>query len=182
MASKKTAAKASKKPASGKVPAKKPAAKAPVKAAAKRSAKPVAKSAAEKARREREVYKVSPLRGMRVDAWIEGKTSGWQSGAARRVRDVIAAAAPEATCSIKWGQPVWEHNGPFAFFKPARAHVSVGFWRGSEIADPKGILTRGDRMGHFKLLGPGDLDDAALTVMVKDAVRLNREKGTPTRK
>jgi hypothetical protein len=162
------------KPAAKK--AEKPAAKKAAKPAAKKAEKPTAKTVA------RDVHRVSPLRGMPVDVWVDQKTSPWQADIVRRVIEVIRKAAPEATCSIKWGQPVWEHNGPFAFFKPAKAHVSVGFWRGSEIADPKGILERGDRMGHFKLRDAADLDAPALAAMVRDAIRLNQEKGTPTRR
>jgi hypothetical protein len=166
-AAKKTASKAAKKTT-------------PRRSAAKKAAPKT--SAAAKARRDREVYKVSPLRGMPVEKWIAAKTGGWQSEVVRRVLDVFKRAAPEATCSIKWAQPVWELEGPFAFVKPAKAHVSVGFWRGSEVADPKGLLSRGDRMGHFKLLGPDELDEAALAAMVKDAVRLNKSKGSPTKR
>lgn len=146
---------------------------------AKKAAKALPKVAAAR-RREREVYKVSPLRGMSIDAWIAAKTKGWQSDVVRRVVAVVERVAPDATCSIKWSQPVFEDNGPFAFVKPATHHLSVGFWRGAEVADPKGILTRGDRMGHFKLHAADELDEAALAAMVRDAVRLNREKGSPT--
>lgn len=140
------------------------------------------KPAKPRAAATREAYKVSPLRGMPVDEWIRTKTGGWQSDVIRRVVELVRKAAPEATVSIKWSQPVFEQDGPFAFIKPAKAHVSVGFWRGGEVADPKGLLERGDRMGHFKLHGPDELDEKALLAMVKDAVRLNREKGSPTRR
>jgi hypothetical protein len=161
------------------------AAKKTMKAAKKKTAakpakpkRPATKAAATRAKRE--AYKVSPLRGMAVDAWIAAKTSGWQADVVRRVLAIVQRAAPQASCSIKWAQPVFEDSGPFAFVKPAKAHVSVGFWRGAEIADPKGLLERGDRMGHFKLFGPDDLDEPALQAMVRDAVRLNRAKGSPT--
>jgi hypothetical protein len=159
-----------------------PRKKAPVRAEAK--APPRKKATPTKARRARErpVPAVSPLRGMPVDQWIASKTSGWQTDVTRRILAVIQRAAPKATCSIKWGQPVFEQVGPFAFIKPAKGHLSVGFWRGSEIVDPKGILERGDRMGHFKLRGPGELDERALAIMVADAVRLNEERGNPARR
>ena len=157
--------------------------------AAKRTTKPKPKkktpassAAAAKARREREIYKVSPLRGMPIGEWIAKKTTGWQSDVVRRIVGVVARVAPDAKCEIKWGQPVFDYEGPFAFVKPAKAHLSVGFWRGSEVADPKGILERGDRMGHFKLRAAAELDEGVLAAMVKDAVRLNREKGSPTRR
>lgn len=182
MAAKKSAKKAPRRSTAGKpAPAKAAPKKAAARPARKVAAKPVsAAAAADKARRDREVYKVSPLRGMPVDDWIQSKTSGWQSEVVRRVAAVVERAAPDATCSIKWAQPVWEHGGPVMFLKPAKAHVSIGFWRGNEIVDPAGVLERGGRMGHFKLRGPGEPDEAALAAMVKDAVRLNKEKGNPS--
>ena len=128
---------------------------------------------------KRAAAKVSPLRGMPLDAWIDSKAKGWHADVIRRVLDVSRKAAPKAAVSIKWGQPVMEENGPFMFVRAAKAHVTVGFWRGSELADPKGLLERGDRMGHWKVKAATDLDEKALAAMVKDAVRLNREKGNP---
>jgi hypothetical protein len=131
---------------------------------------------------QRERYKVSPVRRMAVDAWIGKFTKDWQSETVRAIVKLVHDSAPDATVSIKWGQPVFEHHGPFAFIKPAKAHVSFGFWRGAEVADPKGLLTRGDRMGHVKLRSHADLDTAAFAAMIEDAVRLNRQKGSPTKR
>ena len=143
--------------------------------------KPAAKkAAAKKPAAAKKTYAVSPLRGMPIEAWIEAKTAGWQSELTRRIVALVQKAAPKSAASIKWGQPVFEQDGPFAFIKPAKAHLSVGFWRGSEVVDPAGILERGDRMGHFKLKEGSELDEKALVAMVKDAVRLNAEKGSPT--
>src|SRR5262252_110477 len=96
------------------------------------------------AKKASKIYKVSPLRGMSIEAWIKAKTSGWQSDVIRRMVAVVKKAAPESVAAIKWSQPIFEQNGPFAFIKPAKAHVSFGFWRGAEVVDPKGILERGD--------------------------------------
>jgi len=52
---------------------------------------------------------------------------------------LVRAAAPEAVESIKWGEPVYELNGAFAFIKAATVHVTIGFWRGTEIPDPSGL-------------------------------------------
>jgi len=129
---------------------------------------------------ESERYKASPLRGMPLEDWIAKKTIGWQRDVVRRVVDVVKRTVPDTTVSIKWAQPVFELNGPFAFIRPAKAHLSVGFWRGAELTDPKGLLERGNKMGHFKLRGPSELNEKALAGLVKEAVRLNREKGSPT--
>jgi len=56
--------------------------------------------------------KVSPLRGVPVDEWVKTKTSGWQAAVVQRLIEVAQKAAPDTTLSIKWAQPVFEHNGP----------------------------------------------------------------------
>jgi hypothetical protein len=143
----------------------------------KKSVKKTAKKSA--AKRRPPVERVSPLRGMPVEQWLDKKTSGWQQQVIRRVIEVVRRAAPRAALSIKWARPVFEQDGPFLFIHPAKAHVSVGFWRGNEVADPAGVLERGGKMGHFKLRSPDELDEKALAKMVKHAVALNRDKGSP---
>jgi hypothetical protein len=163
------------KPATAKATAK--TAKAPAKGA---TAKPAAKGGAAKPAAARAVPKQSPLKGMPVEQWVKAKTSGWQTEAAGRIMDLVRQAAPEAMASIKWGQPVFESNGPFAYIRPAKAHLTFGFWRGTELTDPKKLLSGdGDRMAHMKVTSLDQIDTAALSAMVKQAVKLNREKGNP---
>lgn len=169
----KTRKPAAKKPAAKKRPAaKKPAAKRPA------TKKPATRAAA---RSPRAIYKVSPLRGMEVGEYIAQKLSGWQAEATRLLVKLVARAAPFSRVSIKWSQPVFEENGPFAFIKPAKAHLSFGFWRGGQLSDATGgLLQRGDRMGHMKFTALDQIDEQAIEQMVREAVRLNHEKGNPT--
>ncbi|MFO0762783.1 MAG: DUF1801 domain-containing protein [Byssovorax sp.] len=166
-------------PAKKAAPAKAVAKKAaPAKAVAKKAAP--AKGAAPPARRM--AAKVSPLRGMPVETFIAEKVTGWQADVVRRLVALVEKVAPEATIAIKWGQPVFELNGPFGYVKPAKAHVTFGFWRGAELDDPKGLLGEGERMANLKITGPDQVDEAALGALVKQAVKLNREKGNPTQR
>ena len=116
-----------------------------------------------------------------VDEYIK-RVSGPQKEAACRLRELIMEAVPDAEESIKWAQPVFESNGPFAYIKPAKHHVTFGFWRGAELSDPKAILEGGDRMKHVKLASAKDIDKAVLTAFVKEAVELNRTRGNPTKR
>lgn len=172
MATTKTKSASKKPPAPKKKAQKKAQKKAPTKTK-------VATAKAAKKKAPRKVASISPLRGMSVDDWIAEYTKGWQTDVVRRVVAVIAKAAPGSVANIKWRMPVFEANGPFAFVRMAKAHVTVGFWRGNEVEAPIGSFERSERMGHFKLLGPSELNEKALAVMVKSAVRLNREKGSP---
>jgi hypothetical protein len=126
--------------------------------------------------------KVSPLKGMSVDAWVKAKTAGWQREVIGKLLALAKRAAPGATVSIKWAQPVFEQNGPFAFIKPAKAHVTFGFWRGAELTDGAGVLEGGDRMKHVKIASAEALDEKRLAAFVREAVALNAAKGDPTKR
>ena len=76
--------------------------------------------------------KTSPVKGKSV-AWYIGTLEDWQQEIVREIDTIVQAAAPKATSSIKWAQPVYESDGPFAFMKAAKKHVTFGFWRGVEL-------------------------------------------------
>lgn len=61
-------------------------------------------------------------------------------------------------------------DAAFGYVNAFKSHVNVGFFRGTEIADPQGILEgTGKLMRHVKL-GPGrDCDAAALSGLVRAA-------------
>jgi hypothetical protein len=126
--------------------------------------------------------KVSPLRGMPVEAWVKAKANGWQNEVVMRLLAMARKVAPRAAVSIKWGQPVIEENGPVAFIKVAKAHVTFGFWRGADLTDSKGVLEGGERMKHAKITSLGALDEKTLSVLLREALVLNRKEGDPTRR
>lgn len=101
------------------------------------------------------------------------------------LRLLVKEAAPDAVESIKWAQPVYETNGPFAYIKVFPTHVNFGFWRGaqiSKIADPTGLLTGdGMKMRHIKLVSTANIHRNLLQDMVRAAITLNRVHGDPTR-
>lgn len=166
---KKAAAK--KKPAATKAAAKKAASK-PKKAATTAKAKTPARA----------TPKVSHLRGTSVDDWAKKLTS-WQADTLKIIRALVERHAPGATLVMKWGQPVWEQNGPFAWLRPAAKHVSFGFWRGAEMLDPDGRLEgEGDRMRHLKVMNADELEELDVESFVKQAVALNDSKGDPTKR
>jgi hypothetical protein len=135
-----------------------------------------------KAKPKKETPKVSELRGVSMETWSK-RLKGWHVDALRIIRALVARHAPAATLSIKWGQPVWEHNGPFAWARPAKNHLSFGFWRGAEMKDPNGVLEGdGDRMRHVKITSADQARSLPLEDFVKQAVKLNEKKGDPTKR
>jgi hypothetical protein len=94
----------------------------------------------------------------------------------------VKSAAPQASESIKWAQPVDEDHGPFAYIKAFPRSVNFGFWRGIEIDAGRGRLeSSGTRMGHVKLHSVADIDARLLSEYVKQAVELNRLNGDSTK-
>ncbi len=119
--------------------------------------------------------------GPNVDDYMT-KVAPWQRAIIEKLREVVVTAAPHATESIKWGQPVYEHKGPFSYIKAHAAQVNFGFWRGAELEDPKRMLQgEGERMRHVKIIENHIIDDVSLVALVKQAVSLNDKKGDPTK-
>jgi hypothetical protein len=61
-------------------------------------------------------------------------------------------------------------DAAFAYVSAFKAHVNVGFFRATELADPKGLLGgTGKFMRHVKLTLEHEIDSAALTKLIENA-------------
>jgi hypothetical protein len=121
------------------------------------------------------------MKGKTVDAYI-AQLEIWQAEIVSEVRKIVLAAVPKAEEAIKWAQPVYSVNGPFAYIKALKSSVNFGFWRGVDIDDPGGLLQgSGEKMRHEKLSNLDDVVQGAFTDFVKQAVSLNLSKGDPTK-
>lgn len=119
--------------------------------------------------------------GKTVDGYI-GALGDWRADVVAAVRSIVREAVPNVTESIKWGQPVYESNGPFCYVQAYANQVNFGFWRGAELSDPDGLLTGdGAKMRHIKLLGTDDVNASAFAALIREALELNRTRGNPTR-
>jgi hypothetical protein len=117
-----------------------------------------------------------------VDEYIAGLPSD-QQAIVSELRRIVKSAAPEAKEAFKWAQPVFESNGPFAYIKAFRAQVNFGFWRGAQLTNSDNLLVGdGDRMKHIKLRSASDIKKDAFTKFVKEAVKLNKAQGDPSKR
>ena len=115
-----------------------------------------------------------------IDEYIEGLGGDWRAETVASLRRVVDEAAPGTASTIKWAQPVWESNGPFAYIKAFSGSVNIGFWRGVQLNDPNGVLVgEGDRMKHLTLREGDAVPADDLAGFVRQAVELNRELGSP---
>lgn len=116
-----------------------------------------------------------------VDEYIAGLVP-WQAEIVARIREIILNAAPDVKEMYKWGQPVYEKGGPLAYMKAFKHVVNFGFWRGVDIIDPTGLLEGdGDKMRHMQLKSIEQVKVDIFSDFVRQAVRLNQEKGDPTK-
>src|SRR5262249_16499597 len=61
-------------------------------------------------------------------------------------------------------------DAPFGYVNVFKAHVNVGFFHGSTLQDPAGLLEgSGKRMRHVKLKPGSDLDSSALSTLIAAA-------------
>lgn len=79
----------------------------------------------------------------RVDAYIAALPE-WQRAICREVRELVHAADPEVTETIKRTvQPYFVLNGNVCALLAARDHVNVFLYDGAIVPDPEHIITAG---------------------------------------
>jgi hypothetical protein len=79
----------------------------------------------------------------RVDAYIDALPD-WQQAICRQVRDLVHAADPEVSETIKrTRQPYFVLQGNICALLAARDHVNVFLYDGGIVPDPDGIITAG---------------------------------------
>src|SRR5712671_6754179 len=79
----------------------------------------------------------------RVDAYINA-LADWQQAICREVREMVHAADPEVTETIKrTRQPYFVLQGNICALLAAKDHVNIFLYDGAIVPDPEGIITAG---------------------------------------
>ena len=79
----------------------------------------------------------------RVDAYIEGLPQ-WQQDICRQVRDLVHAADPEVTETVKLTNRLYfVLRGNICALLAAKDHVNVFLYDGAIVPDPEKIITGG---------------------------------------
>jgi hypothetical protein len=121
-------------------------------------------------------YRTDP----RVDAYIDA-LPGWQQDICQQVRDLVHAADPEVTETIKRTvQPYFVLDGNICALLAARDHINVFLYDGGIVPDPEHIITAGHDNKTARTVGvrQGEiLNVAALTAMFRQIIANNRAGG-----
>src|SRR5574341_704972 len=120
-----------------------------------------------------------------IDAIIK-EPDDWRGRKLSQLRALIKKADPAVVEDVKWkkpskpsGVPVWSHNGILCVADTLKNAMRLTFFKGTQMKDPKKLFnTRLDsntvRAIDFR---EGDtVDEAALKVLILEAVRLNTSK------
>ncbi|WP_328648287.1 DUF1801 domain-containing protein [Amycolatopsis sp. NBC_00348] len=121
-------------------------------------------------------YTVEP----RVDAYIDALPE-WQQAICREVRELVHAADPEVTETIKrTRQPYVVLDGNICALLAAKDHVNVFVYDGGIVPDPDGIITagHGNKTARTVAFRRGEpINAPALTAMFRQIIANNRAGG-----
>jgi hypothetical protein len=119
-------------------------------------------------------------RDPRVDAYIDALPV-WQRELCQQLRDLIHAADPEMTETIKrMVQPYFVLQGNVAALLAAKDHVNLFLYDGAIVPDPEGIVTGGHQNKTARTIAvrKGETVNAsALSAMLRQIVANNRAGG-----
>lgn len=111
-----------------------------------------------------------------IDARIAELTD-WRGATLAKVRAIIRQADPAMVESWKWrGVPVWEHAGIICTGETYKGAVKLTFFKGASLPDPAGLFNSsldGNVRRAIDIHEGEDIDEAALTALIRAAAALN---------
>jgi hypothetical protein len=108
-------------------------------------------------------------------SWVS-PLPGHQGRVVIRLRELILAAIPEATEAIKWSRPCYstKSGGLICYLHAAKNHVNLGFEKGASLIGPENLLEgTGKNMRHIKVRLDQDLDESAVTSLLRQAAAIS---------
>ncbi|MDP9117494.1 MAG: DUF1801 domain-containing protein [Actinomycetota bacterium] len=116
----------------------------------------------------------------RVDDYL-AQLPPWQRDICKRLRDLVHAADPAITETIKRTvQPYFVLDGNVCALLAAKDHVNLFLYDGAIVADPASIITGGHDNKTARTIAVkrgGHIDEAALTAMLRQIIANNRAGG-----
>jgi len=105
-----------------------------------------------------------------IEVWMQ-KHPGELGALARRWFEVMRNCGSDVRELLHDGHPTaCVGDAAFGYVNAFKDHVNVGFFRGAELADPKGLLEgTGKVMRHVKLRPECDVNVAALRKLIETA-------------
>jgi hypothetical protein len=113
----------------------------------------------------------------------------WRGKTLSKVREIIKEADPDVAEEWKWakatspGTPVWSHNGGICTGETYKKVVKLTFFKGAALSDPSGLFNSsldGRVRRAIDIKEDDEIDEAALTDLIREAVAVNLEGKKPS--
>ena len=120
----------------------------------------------------------------RIDERIE-ELDDWRGRTLGEVRRIVRDTDPEIVEEWKWakatspGIPVWSRNGGICTGETYKNVVKLTFFKGAALSDPSGLFNSsldGKVRRAIDIREDEQIDEAALTSLVREAVALNLKR------
>ncbi len=115
------------------------------------------------------------------DEWLENAPA-FSQPIALQLREWFLRWEPDLTESIKWNLLCFSARKLVCGISACKAHVSVAFFRGTELDDPAGLFSGGEgntNIRSVRFTSPDALDRDALRVLLRTAVTLDAQREIP---
>jgi hypothetical protein len=106
------------------------------------------------------------------DAYLAGQSPKNQT-IIRALRRFVKKVAPDLQESVKWGNGCWlKGDAPVAYVYSDPGYLQFGFFAGSALEDPRGLLEgKGKFVRHIKLYKAADIDARTFGALLRQAAR-----------
>lgn len=111
-----------------------------------------------------------------IDARI-AELGDWRGEILGRLRALIRATNTEIIEEWKWNVPVWSCSGIICTGENYKKAVKLTFPKGASLADPSKVFNsslEGNARRAIDFLEGGVINEAALTMLVKEAIAKNK--------
>jgi hypothetical protein len=116
------------------------------------------------------------------DEYIGGQSPKNQA-IIRALRRFVKRVEPGLSEAVKWGNGCWiGKDGPVAYVYSDTEYVQLGFFRGSSLRDPAGLLEGSGRyVRHIKVRSPSAIDRRAFAPLLREAAGSSQGRRAPSR-
>ncbi len=101
----------------------------------------------------------------------------------RALRRLVKRVEPELSEAVKWGNGCWiGESGPVAYVYSDTGYVQFGFFRGSSLEDPRGLLEgKGQYVRHIKVRALSGIDGPSFAALLRQAAGSHKaRRASPT--
>ncbi len=97
-----------------------------------------------------------------------------QKGIVQALRELVLETSPYLQEQVKWRNATYTRKGNVCWIIIYKDHTDFGFFRGTELKDPKKLLEgTGKGLRHVKLWAPEDVKPADLKPLIENAIAID---------